>query len=235
MLDYMGVAVIRSPCGEAEKACAYLNLVGKCDGVISEDSDVFLYGAKTVYRNFCIDKKVFFLNDNGSNELLFLFSVKTEISIEEYTMSEIESKLGYNREMLVALALFLGCDYDTKGVPGCGVQMANKFLNEIIELEKKQNRKINVLNLIRNWQSSEYKSCGIISEDKIRKIVCSSIEQIFPNEKIIREYLFIEENHRKILVNEFDFNFKWRRPNLKLCQVCCFEKSCKNSDCFYQK
>jgi hypothetical protein len=54
----MGITVIRSPCGEAEKACAYLNSIGKCDAVISDDSDVFLYGAKCVYRNFCMDKKV---------------------------------------------------------------------------------------------------------------------------------------------------------------------------------
>jgi flap endonuclease GEN len=54
----MGITVIRSPCGEAEKACAYLNAIGKCDAVISDDSDVFLYGAKVVYRNFSIDKKV---------------------------------------------------------------------------------------------------------------------------------------------------------------------------------
>jgi flap endonuclease GEN len=54
----MGINVIRSPCGEAEKACAYLNLIGRVDGVITDDSDVFLYGAKTVYRNFCLDKKV---------------------------------------------------------------------------------------------------------------------------------------------------------------------------------
>jgi len=54
----MGIKVIRSPCGEAEKACAYLNLIGRCDGVITEDSDALLYGAKVVYRNFCLDKKV---------------------------------------------------------------------------------------------------------------------------------------------------------------------------------
>ena len=54
----MGINVIRSPCGEAEKACAYLNLIGRVDGVITDDSDVFLYGAKMVYRNFCLDKKV---------------------------------------------------------------------------------------------------------------------------------------------------------------------------------
>ncbi len=58
LFDYLGITVIQSPCGEAEKACAYLNLIGKCDAVISDDSDVFLYGAKVVYRNFSIDKKV---------------------------------------------------------------------------------------------------------------------------------------------------------------------------------
>ena len=95
----MGIATIRSPCGEAEKSCAYLNLIGKCDAVISEDSDVFLYGAKTVYRNFCVDKQT-----------------ALETSIEESSMFEIESKLGYTREMLISLSLLLGCDYDTKGV-----------------------------------------------------------------------------------------------------------------------
>ena len=60
LLRHMGIKVIRSPCGEAEKACAYLNMIGRCDGVITDDSDVFLYGAKVVYRNFCLDKKVKF-------------------------------------------------------------------------------------------------------------------------------------------------------------------------------
>ncbi len=55
----MGIIVIRSPCGEAEKACAYLNLIGQCDGIITNDSDAFLYGARCVYRNFSSDKKVF--------------------------------------------------------------------------------------------------------------------------------------------------------------------------------
>jgi 5'-3' exonuclease len=54
----MGITVIRSPCGEAEKACAFLNMIGRVDGVITDDSDVLLYGARTVYRNFCLDKKV---------------------------------------------------------------------------------------------------------------------------------------------------------------------------------
>ena len=54
----MGVTVIRSPCGEAEKACAYLSLIGRCDAVITEDSDALLYGARVVYKNFCVEKNV---------------------------------------------------------------------------------------------------------------------------------------------------------------------------------
>lgn len=80
----MGVSVIRSPCGEAEKACAYLNMISLCDGVVSDDSDAFLYGAKVVYRNFNTDKK-------------------SEITIEEYNINDIEEKLNLNRQSLVAL------------------------------------------------------------------------------------------------------------------------------------
>jgi len=38
---------------------SYLNLIGQCDGIITNDSDAFLYGARCVYRNFSSDKKVF--------------------------------------------------------------------------------------------------------------------------------------------------------------------------------
>ena len=58
----MGLTVKRSPCGEAEKACAYLNSIGICDGILTNDSDVFLYGAKCVYRNFTLNKMVFMFN-----------------------------------------------------------------------------------------------------------------------------------------------------------------------------
>lgn len=97
--------------------------------------------------------------------------------------------------------------------------MANKFLNEIVELEKKENRKINVLNKLRRWQTDDYESTGMITEDKIRRIVCSSKEEAFPNEKIIREYMLIEEKDKQYLIREFNRGYKWRRPNLKMSQV----------------
>ena len=57
----MGITVMTALCGEAEKTCAYLNLIDQCDGVISNDSDALLYGAKCVYRYFSTKNKVYIL------------------------------------------------------------------------------------------------------------------------------------------------------------------------------
>lgn len=134
-------------------------------------------------------------------------------------MNDIEDKLGYNREILIAFALLLGCDYDPCGVYGCGKEMASKFFTDLIELEKRKECKIDVLNLIRKWQQNDYKGLGIASEDRIRKLVCQNKTQLFPNEDIINEFLFIDINDKNKLINDFNQGFKWRRPSLIMSQV----------------
>jgi hypothetical protein len=52
----MGILVIESPCGEGEKTCALLNILGKCDAVITNDSDALLYGTRCLYRNFTVNQ-----------------------------------------------------------------------------------------------------------------------------------------------------------------------------------
>ncbi len=91
---------------EAEAQCAWLNAEGLVDGVVTDDNDVFLFGARTVYRNMFEDHKF----------------------AEEYHMSDIETGLGMTRTRLTQLALLLGSDY-TEGCGGVGVVNAVEVVN----------------------------------------------------------------------------------------------------------
>ncbi|KAL2334668.1 hypothetical protein Fmac_015881 [Flemingia macrophylla] len=87
---------------EAEAQCALLNFESLCDGCFSSDSDIFLFGARTVYRDIC-------LGDGGY--------------VVCYEMTDIERKLGFGRDSLIALSLLLGSDY-YQGVHGLGPESA---------------------------------------------------------------------------------------------------------------
>ncbi|EMP42347.1 Flap endonuclease GEN like protein 1 [Chelonia mydas] len=72
MLECLGLPWVQAA-GEAEAMCAYLNANGYVDGCITNDGDVFLYGAQTVYRNFTMNAK--------------------DPHVDCYTMSSIKEKL----------------------------------------------------------------------------------------------------------------------------------------------
>lgn len=94
---------------EAEAQCALLNYESLCDGCFTSDSDGFLFGARTVYRDIC-------LGEGGY--------------VVCYEMDDIERKLGYGRNSLIALALLLGSDY-THGVRGVGPESACQIVKSI--------------------------------------------------------------------------------------------------------
>ncbi|KAL5074715.1 hypothetical protein RYX36_013699, partial [Vicia faba] len=96
---------------EAEAQCALLNSESLCDGCFSSDSDIFLFGARTVYREIC-------LGDGGY--------------VVCYEMAEIENKLGLGRDSLIALSLLLGSDYH-QGVHGLGPELACQIVKSIRE------------------------------------------------------------------------------------------------------
>ncbi|NWW34029.1 GEN endonuclease, partial [Panurus biarmicus] len=110
LLECLGVPWVQAA-GEAEAMCAYLNAKGLVDGCITNDGDVFLYGAETVYRNFAMNAK--------------------DPHLDSYSMSSIKEKLGCDRESLIGLAVLLGCDYLPKGVPGVGKEQALKLIETL--------------------------------------------------------------------------------------------------------
>lgn len=113
MIHYFGLPCIQST-GEAEALCAKLNMEGIVDGVITNDSDVLLYGAKKVFRNFHKEK------DHIENCL-----------IDIYTIEDIEHDLGLNQRSLIAMGLLIGCDYDKRGVENIGPKKALQLMKHL--------------------------------------------------------------------------------------------------------
>ncbi|KAK4328548.1 hypothetical protein Pmani_001025 [Petrolisthes manimaculis] len=107
LLDLLGVSCVQAE-GEAEATCASLSYHQVVDGVISQDSDVFLYGGKTVFRNFTASH--------------------SKATLEKYSVDLIEAHLDLTRGDMIMLALLLGCDYRPQGVPGIGKDTALKFI-----------------------------------------------------------------------------------------------------------
>ncbi|KAE9605090.1 hypothetical protein Lal_00036859 [Lupinus albus] len=109
LLQMFGLPYIIAPM-EAEAQCAYLELAKLVDGVVTDDSDVLLFGARSVYKNIFDDRKY----------------------VETYFMKDIEKELGLTREKIVRMALLLGSDY-TEGVSGIGIVNAIEVVNAFPE------------------------------------------------------------------------------------------------------
>ena len=105
LFQLFGVPYIEAP-AEAEAQCAELERLGLVDGIITEDSDVFVFGGKAVYKNIFEDQKF----------------------EEAYKANDAEREMGLGRDQMVALAMLLGGDY-TQGVKGVGIVNAMEVLN----------------------------------------------------------------------------------------------------------
>ncbi|KAI0596567.1 hypothetical protein F4775DRAFT_594250 [Biscogniauxia sp. FL1348] len=106
LLRYFGIPYITAPM-EAEAQCAELVNLGLVDGIVTDDSDIFLFGGTRVYKNMF----------NGNK------------FVECYLSSDLEKELSLSREQLISLAQLLGSDY-TEGLPGVGPVTAVEILSE---------------------------------------------------------------------------------------------------------
>jgi DNA excision repair protein ERCC-5 len=92
---------------EAEAQCAELLQLSLVDGVVTDDSDVFLFGASKVYKNVFNQEKF----------------------VECYMANDVERELSLDRQRLIQLAYLLGSDYTT-GFAGVGQVAAMEILKE---------------------------------------------------------------------------------------------------------
>ncbi|XP_056134816.1 DNA excision repair protein ERCC-5 homolog [Lampris incognitus] len=106
LLRLFGVPFLVAPT-EAEAQCAALDRVDQTHGTITDDSDIWLFGGRHVYKNFFSQNKY----------------------VEHYQFIDLQNQLGLDRTKLINLAYLLGSDY-TEGVPGVGYVTGMEILNE---------------------------------------------------------------------------------------------------------
>ncbi|KAF2755270.1 PIN domain-like protein [Pseudovirgaria hyperparasitica] len=111
LLALFGLPYITAPM-EAEAQCAELVQLQLVDGIVTDDSDCFLFGGNRIYKNMFNQAK----------------------HVQCYLTPDITDELGLDRKKLIAIAQLLGSDY-TEGLPGVGPVSALEILSEFGDLE----------------------------------------------------------------------------------------------------
>lgn len=112
LLTLFGLPYITAPM-EAEAQCAELVSLGLVDGIVTDDSDIFLFGGTRVYKNMFNQSKF----------------------VECYLTSDFEKEYALHRRKLISFAHLLGSDY-TEGIPGIGPVTALEIITEFSNLEE---------------------------------------------------------------------------------------------------
>lgn len=111
LLRRFGIPYITAPM-EAEAQCAELYTMGLVDGIVTDDSDCFLFGGSRIYKNMFNQKQY----------------------VECYLVEDLQNRIGLDQKKLIDLALLLGSDY-TEGIKGIGPVLAMEILAEFGTLE----------------------------------------------------------------------------------------------------
>ncbi|KAI9309591.1 hypothetical protein BJ944DRAFT_172698 [Cunninghamella echinulata] len=190
LLQLFGIPYLVSPM-EAEAQCSFLLENKLVDGVVTDDSDVFLFGGTRIYKNMFHQQKY----------------------VECYLLNDIDREMQLDRKKLIQLAYLLGSDY-TSGISGIGPVTAM----EILSIFQEYNNEDDVddgddgdsiegpLSRFKKWYES-----GIDDTDfqkKMRnKLKHIDIPDDFPNPLIKNAYI-------EPVVDKSLENFVWLPPQL---------------------
>ena len=112
LLRLFGLPYITAPM-EAEAQCAELVHLGLVDGIVTDDSDIFLFGGTRIYKNMFNAAKF----------------------VECYLAADLGKEYALDRRKLIRFAHLLGSDY-TEGVQGIGPVTALEILADFDTLEE---------------------------------------------------------------------------------------------------
>lgn len=170
LLARFGIPYITAPM-EAEAQCAELLKLKLVDGIITDDSDVFLFGGDRVYKNMFHEKHY----------------------VEFYGGQDIERELGLSQQKLIELAQLLGSDY-TEGLKGIGPVNSMEILTHFGDLASFRDWFIEGQFDIGKQQSED----GFLKSLR-KKMVKNNVllDQGFPDRRIEQAYLQAEVDRDK--------------------------------------
>lgn len=193
LLTCFGIPYIVSPM-EAEAQCAVLLKSKLVDGIVTDDSDCFLFGGSFVYRHLFVEKKF----------------------AELYQMEAIQEKCDLNREDLISLAYLLGSDY-TEGLKGIGPVNAMKILKifggNLSKFKEWFNNTMDDKKFYDQLNGSikERLAAESFLKSLKKRMIKSeiSIDDNFPSTEVKNAYLYPE-------VDEDETQFVWGTPDLDM-------------------
>lgn len=170
LLARFGIPYITAPM-EAEAQCAELLKLGLVDGIITDDSDVFLFGGEKVYRNMFHEKHY----------------------VEFYSGQDIDRELGLSRQKLIEIAQLLGSDY-TEGLKGIGPVNAMEILAHFGDLTSFREWFVEG-----QFDVTKQQNEGTFLKNLRKKMVKNNIllDTSFPDKRIDQAYLQAEVDKDK--------------------------------------
>ncbi|KAL7852741.1 hypothetical protein SRHO_G00185260 [Serrasalmus rhombeus] len=163
LLRLFGVPFLVAPM-EAEAQCAALDRTDQTHGTITDDSDIWLFGGRHVYKNFFSNNKY----------------------VEHYQYVDIQNQLGLDRTKMINLAYLLGSDY-TEGIPGVGYVTGMELLNEF------PGSGLEPLTEFSEWWNEAQKNKKLVTNQKDTKVKKKlrnlTVHAGFPNPAVAQAYL----------------------------------------------
>ncbi|XP_028129377.2 DNA excision repair protein ERCC-5 isoform X1 [Diabrotica virgifera virgifera] len=187
LLELFGVPYVVAPM-EAEAQCAFLDEIELTDGTITDDSDIWLFGGKTVYKNFFNQSKY----------------------VMEFKSESIEHHFKLSRLQMILLAFLVGSDYTT-GIQGVGPVTALEILASFPPAEQHEftlshHQVLSGLKEFKSWYLKG-KTGGpgrSVLKNKLKNI---SFADHFPNPQVVEAYL-----DPKIETSRDPFS--WSKPDI---------------------
>lgn len=176
LLRLFGIPYVVAPM-EAEAQCAFLNEINLTDGTITDDSDIWLFGGQTVYKNFFDQNKL----------------------VMEFKVDNIQKLFHLERNGLIQLSMLVGSDY-TPGIHGIGTVTALEVLSLFSATPAKDGETTAVMSILsglrkfREWlQQKRSTHLTAALRSKLKNI---TLTEDFPSIRVAEAYLYptVDEN-----------------------------------------